>query len=266
MKLNKHITTKNLFWIGLIKKAVFLAFIVFASLGKASENTTLDSANAEYAKGNYENAVKLYESIIDKGLEAPELYFNLGNAYYRSNNIAYAILNYERAKKLDPDNEDILVNLKLANQKTEDKIDVAPQLFLTEWKDAIVKIMTERAWSIFCIVCITIAFILFSIYVSMQDRMVKQIGFWGGSVLFVVSILLFFIAKDAYNQTKYSRDAIITSATVTATGSPNENGTKLFILHEGTKVSIIQQEDSWTEIRIANGNVGWVNSKSLKQF
>lgn len=263
MKLNKHLNAKNLFWIGLIKKAVFLLFIVYTSLGKASENSTIDSANSAYAKGNYENAIKLYESVIDKGLEAPELYFNLGNAYYKSNNISYAILNYERAKKLDPDNEDVLVNLKLANLKIEDKIDTAPQLFLTEWKDDIVHLMTEKAWSILCIVSFAIAFLFFGLYVSTTSRTLQQIGFFGGIFLILSSVFLFFIAKDKYTATKYSSDAIITSASVTATGSPNEKGTKLFILHEGTKVNITQEDDNWTEIKIANGNVGWVKSESL---
>lgn len=263
MKLNKHCTTKNLFWIGMIKKAVFLLFIVFTSLGKASENTTMDSANLDYSKGNYENAIKIYERIINKDLEAPELYFNLGNAYYKSNNIAYAILNYERAKKMDPDNEDILVNLKFANQKIEDKIDVAPQLFLTEWKDDIIHLMTEKAWSMLCIVSLAIAFLLFGLYVSSTNKTIQQIGFFGGIFLILASVFLFFIAKDKYTTTKYSSDAIITSASVTATGSPNEKGTKLFILHEGTKVSITQEDGIWTEIKIANGNVGWVKSESL---
>ncbi len=263
MKLNKHINAKNLFWIGLIKKVIFLLFIVFASMGKASENSTIDSANSEYSKGDFDKAAKLYESVLNTGFEAPELYYNLGNAYYKSNNTAQAILNYERAKKLDPHNEDILVNLKLANQKIEDKIDEAPQLFLTQWKDGIVQLFSEKEWSIICILTVILALILFSMYVSSQGRILKQIGFWGGCIFILTSMIVFFIAKESYHQTKYSNDAIITSATVTATGSPNENGTKLFILHEGTKVDITQEEENWTEIKIANGNTGWVKSKDL---
>ncbi len=241
-----------------------LLFVFTISFSKANEsNILLDSANSEYSKGNFENAVKLYESITNKGLEAPELYFNLGNAYYKSNNTAYAILNYERAKKLNPNDEDINVNLKLANQKIEDKIDVAPQLFLTEWKDGIVHLMTEKAWSVLCIFSVVIALLLFAIYVSTHNRTIKQISFFGGTIFILTSGILFFIAEHKYYLTKYSSDAIITSASITATGSPNEKGTKLFILHEGTKVNITQEDNNWTEIKIANGNVGWIQSNTL---
>lgn len=234
------------------------------SVANASENNSpFDSANSEYSKGNYENAVKLYESILNKGEEAPELYFNLGNAYYKSNNIALAILNYERAKKLDPDNEDITVNLKFANQKIEDKIDAAPQLFLSEWKNDLLQQMTEKGWSITCILSIVISLVLLVIYFSTNNRILKQIGFFGGLLLMLSSILLFFVAKEKYNLTKRSDFAIVTSASVTANGSPNEKGTKLFILHEGTKVKIVQEDEDWMEIKIINGNVGWVKSKDL---
>ncbi len=244
---------------------LFILFLFLFSLSlKASENTiALDSANAAYSKGNYEKAIKLYESIINKGEVAAELYFNLGNAYYKSNNIGHAILNYEKAKKLSPDDDDIAANLKLANQKTEDKIEAAPQLFLTTWKNGIVDMMDEKSWSEFCILLLIISLVLFGIYIFTASRVLKQIGFFGGSVLVISSVIVFFIAKHKYELTKSSSEAIITSATVTVYGSPNEKGTKLFILHEGTKVNITEDEGNWTEIKIANGNVGWLPNKSL---
>ena len=230
----------------------------------ANENKViLDSANAAYSKGDYFKAIKLYDSVLNNSTVAPEIYFNLGNAYYKTNNIGYAILNYERAKKLAPDDEDIIVNLKLANQKTEDKIEAAPQLFLTTWKNGIVDLMSEKSWSELCIVLIVFSLILFAVYIFSANRGVKQIGFFGGSTLILASIFIFFIARHKYELTKNSENAIITAPTVTVTGSPNEKGTKLFILHEGTKVNITEEDGSWTEIKIANGNVGWVPSKSL---
>ena len=246
-------------------KYTFTLLMVFMALfANADENKNIiDSANTEYAKANYEKAAQLYESVINKGLEAPELYFNLGNAYFKSKDIAHAILNYERAKKLDPVSEDITVNLKLANQQIEDNIDTAPQLFIAEWKDSFIHLTTEKGWALLCIVSFTLSLILFVVYVSFSTKVVKQIGFWGGMVFFIFCIMLFFIAKHKYNLSNFSNEAIIVSASVTVNGSPNEKGTKLFILHEGSKVSITQQDDDWTEIKIPNGSVGWVKSKSL---
>lgn len=241
-----------------------IAFIFIGFFAKADQAAImLDSANTAYSKGDFSKAIELYEGIANKGLESSELYFNIGNAYYKSNNIALAILYYERAKKLNPSDEDITVNLKLANQKVEDKIEAAPQLFLTQWKNGIVDLMSEKAWSIFCIILLAIALILFSIFITSGNRSLKQAGFFGGMVLIISAFVTLFIAQQKYTQSKYNSDAIITSASVTVMGSPSEKGTKLFILHEGIKVNVTQENAGWSEIKIANGNVGWVKGKDV---
>lgn len=233
----------------------------------ADNNTIIfDSANASYAKGNFEKAIEQYESLIENNSVSSELYFNLGNAYYKTNNIGLAILNYERAKKINPDDEDLITNLKLANQKTEDKIDAAPQLFLSEWKDGIVNIFNEKDWSIICILLFSISLLLFGIYILSYNNALKKIGFFGGILFSLFTIFIFFIAQNKYELTKNSSNAIVISATATITGSPNEKGTKLFILHEGTKVVVTQEQKDWTEIKIANGNVGWIKSNFLQKI
>lgn len=247
-----------------LNRFLIVLLFLFSLTAKANESKIiLDSANAAYAKADYFKAIKLYDSILNKGEVAAEIYFNLGNAYYKSNNIGYAILNYERAKKLAPEDEDIAMNLKLANQKTEDKIEAAPQLFLTTWKNAIVDMMSEKSWSEMCIILVIISLILFATYIFSANKAVKQVGFFGGSALILASVFVFFIAKHKYELTKTSSTAIITKAAVTVTGSPSEKGTKLFVLHEGTKVNITEEDGDWTEIKIANGNVGWVPTKSI---
>lgn len=256
-------------WAGLGKLKLFLIllFTILYSFANANTNNLLlDSANSAYSKGDYDKASKLYENILSNGLEAPEVYFNLGNAYYKTNNIAFAILNYERALKLEPDNEDFNFNLKLANQKTEDKIDAAPQLFLSQWKNGLVDLMTEKGWSQLCILLICISLILFAIYITMQKRGLKQFGFFGGTTLVILSIITFFIAQHKYSITKNNTEAIITSPSITVTGSPNEKGTKLFILHAGTKVNVTQEDVSWAEIKIANGNTGWIKTSELQKI
>ena len=123
--------------------------------------------------------------------------------------------------------------------------------------------MNERSWSELCIFLIVVSLILYSIYIFTPRRGLKQLGFFGGSIFIAASILVFFIAKHKYELTRTSNTAIITSAVVTVTGSPNVKGTKLFILHEGTKVNITDNDGDWTEIQIANGNVGWLSGKNL---
>ncbi|MES2592296.1 MAG: tetratricopeptide repeat protein [Bacteroidota bacterium] len=249
-------------------RSIVLLFFVFLCLSvTADENRLmLDSANAAYSKADYNKAVKLYENIIRNGVEASEIYFNLGNSYYKSNNIAFAILNYERAVKMDPDNEDYIFNLKLANQKIEDKIDTAPQLFLTQWKNSLSGLMTETGWSLLCIVLVVVSLVLFGMYITAQNPILKQIGFFGGTILIVLCVSTFFIARNTFLSAKNSNGAIITSSSITVTGSPNEKGTKLFVLHEGIKVNITQEDSAWVEIKIANGNTGWVKKSHLQKI
>lgn len=243
----------------------FLFWIAFSSVLNAA-SPLLDSATAAYSKGEYTKAAKFYETVVAGGQEASEIYFNLGNAYYKSNNIAFAILNYERAVKLEPDNEDYNFNLKLANQRIEDKIDEAPQMFLAQWKNSILSLMTEKGWSQLCIVLILVSLVLFALFISVQHRGLKQLGFFGGTVLIILSISVFFIAKHKYYLTVNGNEAVITSPSITVTGSPNEKGTKLFILHEGTKVKVTQEDLDWVEIKIANGNTGWVKHSQLEKI
>lgn len=249
------------------KLFIFFLCTFLYSFAKANEsNPLIDSANLAYSKGDFNRATQLYSTILTEGKEAPEIYFNLGNTYYKSNNIAFAILNYERAIKLSPDNEDFIFNLKLATQKTEDKIDAAPQLFLLQWKNGLMNLLTEKGWSQLCILFIILSLILFALFFTLQKRSLKQLGFFGGITLSIISISTFFIAQHKYYQTKNSSAAIITSAAITVTGSPNEKGTKLFILHEGTKVYITQEDVSWVEIKIANGNTGWIKKTEMQKI
>lgn len=254
----------------LYKLTIILGFFLTLLICKSSfanqSNIVFDSANAAYARGNYEKAIELYESLVDTNLTSSELYFNLGNAHYKSNNIGLAILNYERAKKLNPDDEDLNMNLKFANQKAEDKIDAAPQLFLSEWKNGIIDIFDEKSWSILCILFFAGFLFLFGLYIVSHSNGLKKLGFFGACILFIVTVFTFFIAQNKFEVTKNSSDAIVISGTATISGSPIEKGTKLFILHEGTKVIITEEQNEWTEIKIANGNVGWIKSKLIEKI
>jgi tetratricopeptide (TPR) repeat protein len=245
--------------------SLFFLF-AFSVIKAADHQDVFISANDAYSKGKFEEAIKLYESIIKDSRESYSLYYNLGNAYFKSGNIAQAILNYERAKKLNPDDEDINANLKLAYLKTEDKIEAAPSLFLEQWQSGVTDQMNEKSWSVLVIVSLICGFLFFSVYVWSYKKSLKQTGFFVGSGFLILAIITFFIAKDKYERTRYSDSGIITSSSVTVTGSPSEKGTRLFLLHEGTKVKITEENADWTEIKIANGNVGWVKTNNLQKI
>jgi len=250
-----------------LNKIFFLFFILIAPVLNAADTENIfASANDLYSKGKFEEAAKLYENILSEGKESSALYYNLGNAYFKTSNIGLAILNYERAKKLDPDDEDIEANLKLANQKVEDKIEAAPSLFLEQIQSGITDQLNERQWSLIMIMLIIAGLLFFALYVWSSGKTLKQIGFFIGSGLMIAACVTFFIAKSKYTSTVQSDSGVITSASVTVTGSPTEKSTRLFLLHEGTKVKIMDESDDWTEIKIPNGNVGWVKTNDLQKI
>jgi tetratricopeptide (TPR) repeat protein len=229
-------------------------------------NIAYDSANAAYVKKRYDLAIQYYESIINANQQSPALYFNLGNAYYQTGDYAQAILNYERAKKLAPNDEDIAVNLKFANQKTEDKIEAAPEMFLVGLQKKVVSLLDERSWSLFCIISFVLSLFFIALFIGSGNQFLKKAGFYlAGGAIFVF-IVTFFIAKSSYNSSQNHNEAIIMASSVTVLGSPAESSTKLFILHKGSKVVVKEENNGWLEVRIANGNVGWVKATQVEKI
>jgi tetratricopeptide (TPR) repeat protein len=231
-----------------------------------SDLTLFNKANDEYTKANYEKAIELYESIFKKDMEAGELYFNLGNAYYKTNQIGMAILNYERAKKLLPNDEDIETNLALANLKTEDKIESTTSLSFTAFFNNIANLASEKAWSLFCIVSFSFSLLLYTLYLISNQIILQKSFFYAASSVLLFSIITFFITQFKYNKIKHSNEAIIISPVTTITAAPASKSTKLFMLHEGTKAIITEEENSFLQLRLSNGNVGWVAKKDIRRI
>lgn len=243
---------------------VVILVLLFQLVAVASNNSSvIEKANKLYADGKYTEAIVQYEQVIKEGMISPHLFYNLGNAYYKEGKIALAILNYEKAKKLSPADEDIIFNLNLANSRIIDKIDALPTLFIQEWKSGLLSTFTEREWSILCIVFSFLFIITLGIFIVSKKIILKQIGLWSALLFFVLSVAVFFVAKNSYASAVENKEAIILSPSIHVKGSPSEKGTKLFILHEGTKVRIESIEDRWIEIRLANGNVGWLPLSSV---
>jgi tetratricopeptide (TPR) repeat protein len=251
------------------KTIVLCLFCLIISKSYSQNNNTtivFDSANYQYSKGNYEKAIQFYESILAANIEAPELYYNLGNGYYKINQIGLAILNYEKAKKMTPKDEDIENNLMLANLKTEDKINPLPELFIDDWINGISNLMSEKNWSIACIIIMCISLTLFAFYFLSTVVMLKKMFFYSAFLSLTIVIFTFFMARHKYTQMKNDNYAVIISPSSIINSSPSEKSTKLFILHEGTKVNIINEDSDWVEIKLANSKVGWIPKKELERI
>ncbi|HEY4799429.1 MAG TPA: tetratricopeptide repeat protein [Bacteroidia bacterium] len=235
--------------------------------GWAAESTPtsfLDSANQAYSKNKFEKASQYYEKVLSLGYESPEIYFNLGNSYYKEDKIGLSVLNYERAKKLAPQDDDIIFNLKLANQRTVDKLEAAPKLFLEEWWDNLKSMRSEKTWSLRSIACFVLFLFFLAVFLTTGKTLNKQFGFWLAIIFFLCSLLSFSIAKSRYGEVANHTTAVIISSSAEIKNAPSENGTKLFLLHEGTKVSSDERNGEWVKIEISSDKIGWVKKNQIE--
>jgi tetratricopeptide (TPR) repeat protein len=251
-----------------MKRNVLLIVLFFlASLTFAAENQViLAKANKAYTDGLYTNAADLYKQVLNSGYESWELYYNLGNSYYKMNDFASAILYYERAKKLNPGNEDINFNLKVTNNKIADKIEPLPEMFYKHWYMNLVELFPVDHWARITILSFIFSLFLALLYVISQRVYLRKIGFWAGIVFLLISLLSFHFSYQNYKTLKNNTEAIIFAPTVTIKSSPDEKSIDLFVLHEGTKVKILDNIGNWYEIRIANGSVGWLPVSSVEKI
>jgi tetratricopeptide (TPR) repeat protein len=248
-----------------MKKLLLIIFVLLSITSFAEDNTALiEKGNKAYTGKFYQQAIDCYLKIIASGYEAPELYYNLGNAYFKTEDFASAILYFEKAKKLKPYDEDINFNLKVANTKITDKIDDVPDFFLIRWYNGIANLFSFNIWAVIGIIALVIFFGILSLYLFSKILRLRKIAFWTSLALLIITILFFVFAQTQYSSVNSTTQAIIFSPSVTAKSSPDANSTDLFVIHDGTKVKVIDTVGEWSEIKIANGSVGWVNTSVFK--
>lgn len=248
-----------------MKKLVYilLIFVSYTTSVRATVQEDYLAANKLYTEGNYTDAIEIYESLISNDNLSTNIYYNLANAYYKTNDIPSAILNYERSLKLKPDHEDALFNLKMANLKTTDKIERLPELFIgNTWKN-LVRSKTVDGWSKYSVILIFVALFFFISYLLSQQTIIKKTGFYAGIFFLMLSILSWTMAGQHHSLVNESAEAIIFSPSVTIKSEPNETSEKLFTLHEGTKLKLLEEVNGWSKIKLPNGNVGWILSEKI---
>ena len=246
------------------RKSVASIALLLMLLPMTANAATKADADSAYVNGNYQEAIKVYESLLKQG-ESAELYYNLGNAYYRTENITRAVLNYERALLLSPGDGDIRFNLQIARSKTIDKIVPESEMFFVTWYRSLVNIMSVDGWGRMALVSLALVIVLFLVYLFSARVWVQKVGFFGGGILLVVFVFSNFFAWQQRQQLLNREGAIVVAPSVTVKSTPAQNGTDLFILHEGTKVVITDGSmKSWREIRLADGKKGWIESKKIE--
>ena len=248
-----------------MKKLIPLFFILtFALSVGASENDVFKIGNDAYLKNNFETAIASYKQLIKEGYQSSELYFNLGNAYYKTDSIANAILYYEKAKKLAPADEDVIANLKLANLKTIDKTETKEQLIFKSWWDNFVNSRSADNRGIWSIISLFIAFTALIVFRISRSTIYKQILFVSFSIFLLAALSFFFLAETNHSIQTETGQAILFNSSATIKSAPTENSKDLFIIHEGAKVNIIEKNNNWFRIRLDNGSEGWLQENALR--
>ncbi len=220
--------------------------------------------NKYYMDQSYEKAAETYEKLVAMNKVSPEVYFNLGNSYYKTGNIASAILNYERAKRLKPSDLDIQYNLNIANLNTIDKIEPVPQVFYEKWWDRFVNegSVDFRAMSVIIMLWISLG--LAALYLFSKQIILRKVMFFATITLVVIAL---FTWNLTYLQNKHLNDhraAIIFTESAYVKSSPDEKSSNLFMLHSGTRIEVLDTLKGWKKVRIANGNEGWVIDDAIE--
>ena len=243
----------------------FLLCLFVSAVVSAQENAIKEAATA-YTQEDYSQAIERYEEILKIYGDSPEIYFNLGNAYYRANKIAPAILNYERALLMNPGDKDVRFNLEIAKLKKVDRIDPLGEFFLVQWFNAIQNLLSVDTWASLGIVCFILFIGCLILFFFSKWMRLRKTGFYLGIILLFVVICANLFAWNQQKAIVNRTGAIIFAPTVTIKSSPDASGTDLFVLHEGTKVFIKSSLGEWHEIELEDGNVGWIRQKDLERI
>ena len=225
-----------------------------------------DAANAAYNAGDFEKAATIYEQILAQNLHSAALYYNLANAYFKQGELGKALLNYNRASRIAPSDEDIRHNQEYAEKMTKDSIEKIPEFFLTTWLRAVRGALSCTAWTALSLVMLAVALAMALVYLLAQRMSLRKVGFYTMAVAALLFIATSIFALSERNMLVNRTEAIVMSSAASVKSSPDRSATELFVLHEGTKVTIGESTDGWAEVRIADGRKGWIEDKRIERI
>ncbi len=225
-----------------------------------------DAACAAYANNDFRRAAEGFEQLIARGLSSAKLYYNLGNAYFKEDDLGHAILYYHRALRLDPGVADYRYNLEVAESHTKDNIEKVPEFFLGSWLRAVRRMMSCTAWSILSLVFLAGALVLFLNFLLAQRLVLRKVGFYGTMLAGLCFVVTTWLAVGERREMLDRSQAVVMSASVAVKSSPDKSATDLFVLHEGTTLRIENRLDGWCEVTIADGKKGWLEERKIEEI
>ena len=249
-----------------MKKIVCILFALCLQVSLFAEPSLKVQADSAYAKENYLEASRLYEQVLEGG-HSSEVYYNLGNCYYRLEKVGPAVLNYERALLLSPGDSHIRHNLDLARNKTLDKITPLGEIFIVTWYKSIINLLSVDQWATLAVICFILMLGMVALYLFGKQVRFRKIGFYSSLVLLLVCILSNVFAWNQKHILLNRNTAVVMSTSVNVKSTPSQTGTDLFVVHEGTKVTITDPSmKGWKEIKLDDGKTGWIPTESIEEI
>jgi tetratricopeptide (TPR) repeat protein len=243
-----------------------LIFICLFAVNADSQQTSQEKFNqgvSLFSSASYKEALQVWTDIYNTGYRSASLNYNIGNAYFKLNDIPDAILFYERAYLLSPADENINYNLQIARTLIVDRFQEIPEIFFVRWYNFLSLLFSSNTWSITSLAGFIIFLMSLSLYIYSSRYRNKVIGFWLAIFFFILSATSLAFALRNKSLVYDSHKAIITSTLISGKSSPDNSGTDLFVLHDGTKVTVEDKVGEWFEVRLSDGNKGWIPANSL---
>lgn len=247
-----------------MKQLIPIILLLVSFFGNAQNEALFSQATDSYNNGDYQKAIDYYLGILENGKHSSELYFNLGNAYYKLNQIAPSIYNYEKALLLSPNDAEIKNNLSYAQNMTLDAIETLPETGLAKIYKSMTEIMSFDEWSYTAVVFMILFALLYIAFYYFRYATQKRIAFISSIAALFISMGSATFAFVQYNDFKSDQPAIVFSSEVQIKAEPNQRSEQIFILHEGTKVNVLEELNEWKKIKIVDGKTGWVTSESIR--
>ncbi|MEO0571583.1 MAG: tetratricopeptide repeat protein [Bacteroidota bacterium] len=247
------------------RKSIFIVVcLLLCFKGFGQSEVLFQKATEAYNKGDYKKAINFYNDILKNGKHSSELYFNLGNCHYKLDEIGPSIYYYEKALLLEPNDREIKNNLDFAQNMRLDAIDEMPKTAMTRLHDTVVLALTPDQWGHLAVAMIVLFVLGFITYYVLYSATYKRIAFIAANATLFIAIFSVVMGYMGSGDQNSKNPAIIFEREVVITSEPNDRSEKVFALHEGTKVNVLESLEDWSKIKIADGQTGWMPSRGLK--
>ncbi|MCI1779373.1 MAG: tetratricopeptide repeat protein [Bacteroidales bacterium] len=250
-----------------MKKTSFLFIILLfatAAFGAADTDSLWIKGNDAYSMGEYDKALEDYSEIEQNGKISARLFYNIGNSYYKLNKTGKSILYYEKALKLDPSGKDIINNLEVAKLKTLDKIDTVPEFVMATWIKDLRNLMSSNNWAYLCLVFFLVTVLLLLLFKFAPNPGQRKVSFIMACLSIFVSVVLFLFSFSLYRNSVSEKYAIVTNSFSNVKSAPSTDGNNIFIIHEGTKVELLDKVGEWKRVELSDGRQGWILSSDIE--